>query len=68
LLTLRVVEKIKDISKVEAGDFLSHNGKLMVVTSVEWKGNSYEIKVDEGDVIDEKVVSRLEFFRILTRQ
>ncbi|HEY0667395.1 MAG TPA: hypothetical protein VGD22_04410 [Sphingobacteriaceae bacterium] len=61
------MERIKDISKVEPGDFLNYHGSLSVVASIEFDERTCKIKLDNGAMIIEKVNSRLEFFRTLNR-
>lgn len=66
-VTFNTVERIKDISKAEAGDFLSYRGCLAVVLSVEHDMDHFIIQLDNGTKVVEKLTSRLEFFRMLRR-
>ena len=65
--TFILLEKIKDISKVKPGDFVSLKGKLSVVKAIEPTAQTVRITLDDGTVVEREPGARMEFFRILDK-
>lgn len=59
--------KVKEIEKVQPGDFINHKGVLAVITSIEVKDETVKITLENGKIIEEQLGTRMEFFRILVK-
>ncbi|HEY1024920.1 MAG TPA: hypothetical protein VGE26_07140 [Sphingobacteriaceae bacterium] len=60
--------KIKEIDKVEPGDFVNHHGTLSIITSIEVNDQTVKMTLENGQTIEEETGTRMEFFRILVKQ
>lgn len=57
------MERIIDIAEVKPGDFVSFKSTLSVVVSVEIKEQGCILTLGNGQVIENKLDERMEFFR-----
>lgn len=59
--------KIKEIEKVQEGDFVNYKGTLSIIKTIEIIGQTVFMTLENGRMIEESTDARIEFFRILVR-
>lgn len=57
--------KITSICEAEIGDFITHKGKISIISSVQQKGDYSVIGLKEGDVIVAANDQKSKIFRVL---